>query len=65
MMRKIVLLFTVILFMCYLYNPAIAQQNDEIYQQDGQFLRGEKYTQFNVSSINADFYVSPGALQGP
>ena len=59
MMRKIVLLFTVILFMCYLYNPAIAQQNDEIYQQDGQFLRGEKYTQFNVSSINADFYVSP------
>ena len=41
-------------------------------KQSGQFLRGEKYTQYTVLSTDADFYVSPkgddnwsGALAAP
>ena len=37
-----------------IYCPTVAKQN-----QDGRFLRGEKYTQFTVESTDADFYVSP------
>ncbi len=57
MIKKIITVFIITLF-CNQNSLIIAQQNKVKNEQNGRFLRGEKYPEYSVQSSDADFYIA-------
>lgn len=57
MKRKMVLIVIIVLISNF--STIIAQQNKVNNEENGRFLRGEKYLEYSVQSTEADFYVAP------